>query len=211
MQGLIPLIQHWIGAYGFLGVFGAAILEEVISPIPSALVQGVAGVILFAGVALSPASIGHFLWTVSFASALGVTIGSLPYVWLARKIGLLLVEKYGKWIGVTHADIEKLRLKLEKTKWDSALFVGLRAFPLVPSVALAVYGGITEMNIFKYMALSMIGVFIRATVIGAIGWFAGNEISVITAGVSRLENLGLIVIIFIGASWWIWKKKQKKK
>lgn len=117
----------------------------------------------------------------------------------------------GKWIGVTIGDIKKLEQTLENTPWDDVLFVGMRAFPVIPSVALAVYGGIIEMSWTRYIMLSFVGVFIRATGLGILGWFFGNSLDSISGDIGRLENIGMIIVIIFCATWIIWTKLKNKK
>lgn len=211
MQHIIDIIQVWIGSYGFLGVIGAGIVEELISPIPSSLVQGFAGAVLFSGAPFTLSNIASFFLTVPLGSAIGVTVGSLPYLWFSRTIGLTIIDKYGTKIGVTHNDMEKLTKKMSATKWDEWLFVGLRAFPLIPNVALAIYGGITKMPLGKYVILSMIGIFIRGTIVGGLGWFAGNVLSDFSNISNALEKFGLVSLVIIMVGLFIWNKQRKKK
>ncbi len=209
MHALLVMIQGWIGSFGFVGVFLASVAEEVISPIPSALVQGVSGVVLFSGIPVTGHSLFLFFLTVPVPAALGVTLGSLPYVWLARKYGLAMIDRWGKWIGVSIDDLHKLEKKLAATAWDDIAYVGMRAFPVIPSVALAIYGGIIEMSWWRYSILSFIGVFIRATGLGLLGWLFGNTLDSVSSNVSRLENFGMIVCILLACSWFVWNKTKK--
>ncbi len=210
MQIFLVTIQSWIGAYGFIGVFFASIAEELISPIPSSVVQMFSGVILFSGVDFSWQSIGWFLLSVSIPAAVGVTIGSLPYVWLSRKYGIAVIDRWGKWAGVTMDDIRSLESKFKKTAWDDVVFVLLRAFPVIPSIALAIYGGIIEMSWWRYILLSCIGVFIRATAIGIIGWAFGNTLESVSSGVNLFENIGLVLTIVLVGGWFVWRKSGSK-
>ncbi len=208
LELMITLAQSWIGAHGFLGVFGASLLEELVSVIPSSIVQGAAGTILFLGVPFSLATFFEFLWKVSFASALGVSLGSLPYVWASRFFGLRIIDRYGSWIGVSHEDINKLEARLQNSRYDEIIFTLLRAVPLFPSIAFAVYGGIVEMNIVKYMLLSFVGVFIRATALGLVGWLVGNTVS---GGIDVLEKIGIIMIVVCTVFWVFLHKRKKTK
>lgn len=211
MELLITTLQHWIQFAGGLGVFAASIVEEVISLIPSSAVQMGAGIFIMGGVPISLFAIGKLLIEIALPAALGVTLGSLPYVWLARKYGLLMIDKWGKWIGVSVHDIRNLEEKLAKTAWDDIAFVAMRAFPVIPSVALAVYGGIIEMSWWRYILLSFIGVFIRATGLATIGWLFGNAAGSVAAGMGTLENIGLLVIGFtLIFFWWTYRNKKKK-
>lgn len=160
---------------------------------------------------ISIGSILKLIVQISIPAALGVTLGSLPYVWLARKYGIKMIDRWGKWIGVTVDDIKKLEQKLDQTAWDDVLFVGMRAFPVIPSVALAVYGGIIEMSWTRYVILSFIGVFIRATGLGIVGWLFGNQIDTVSSGVGALENIGMIVVGILIISLIFWSKSRTKK
>lgn len=210
MDSLIHILQQWIAAAGGFGVFGASIMEEVFSLIPSSLVQMGAGIFIMNSDPVSVVSILKLIFQISIPAALGVTIGSLPYVWLARKFGIKIIDRWGKWIGVSVKDIKDLEERLDATSWDDVAFVGMRAFPVIPSVALAVYGGMIEMSWWKYCLLSFVGVFIRSTGLGIVGWLFGNTIDSVSSGVSTLENLGLVVVgILIVSAVWMLKRKKK--
>jgi membrane protein DedA with SNARE-associated domain len=211
MEIFIQTLQHWIQIAGGFGVFAASIVEELISLIPSSMVQMAAGIFIMGGDHISIGSILKLIVQISVPAALGVTLGSLPYVWLARKYGIKMIDRWGKWIGVKVQDIKDLEKKLENTPWDDVLFVGMRAFPVIPSVALAVYGGIIEMSWTRYVILSFIGVFIRATGLGIVGWLFGNQIDTVSSGVGALENIGMIVVGILIISLIFWSKSRTKK
>jgi membrane protein DedA with SNARE-associated domain len=211
MEIFIQTLQHWIQIAGGFGVFAASIVEELISLIPSSMVQMAAGIFIMGGDHISIGSILKLIVQISVPAALGVTLGSLPYVWLARKYGIKMIDRWGKWIGVKVQDIKDLEKKLENTPWDDVLFVGMRAFPVIPSVALAVYGGIIEMSWTRYVILSFIGVFIRATGLGIVGWLFGNQIDTVSSGMGTLENIGMVTIGVLIASFIIWSKSRTKK
>ncbi len=213
MDFFIHSLQQWIAAAGGLGVFAASIVEELISLIPSSLVQMGAGIFIMNGDPVNIFSILKLIFQISIPAALGVTIGSLPYVWLARKFGIKMVDRWGKWVGVSVSDIKELEEKLAKTSWDDVAFVAMRAFPVIPSVALAIYGGMVEMSWWRYIILSFIGVFIRATGLGIVGWLFGNTIDTVSSDIGRLENIGLVVIglFLITFFWWLKRRKKAKK
>ncbi|MEI8223997.1 MAG: VTT domain-containing protein [bacterium] len=206
MESIIAVLQHWIQVAGGLGVFGASVFEEVFSIIPSSVVQTAAGIFIMAGLPINVMSVLKLIVQVAIPSALGVTVGSLVYVWLARKFGILLIEKHGKWIGVSMGHIRKLEKKLENSKWDDVVFVFLRAFPAVPAVALAVYAGILEMPWKKYMVLTFIGVFIRATLLGFMGWMFRDSFTYLNDRVSTIATEILLGLLVIGVVYLVFSK-----
>lgn len=210
MEQIILVIQQLIITAGGWGVFGASILEEVFSPIPSSLVQTTAGIFIMGGTAVSFAGFMKLLFLVSLPAGLGVTIGSLPYVWAMRRYGTVGIEKYGKYIGVTKTDLDKWEQKTHTTYWDDIVFIGMRAFPVIPSVMLALYAGMVRMNYVRYFFLSTAGVVIRATGLGLVGWLIGTTVTSITSIVNYGEQLGL-VIVALAILWYIYKYYTNKR
>lgn len=95
MEIFIQTLQHWIQIAGGFGVFAASIVEELISLIPSSMVQMAAGIFIMGGDHISIGSILKLIVQISIPAALGVTLGSLPYVWLARKYGIKIIDRWG--------------------------------------------------------------------------------------------------------------------
>lgn len=210
MEFFTQTIQYWIVHVGPAGVFLASVLEEVISIIPSSLVQILSGSFMMMGYNLSFLHILLLIIKVTIPAALGVTIGSLPYVWLARKYGITIIDRWGKWIGVSVEDVSLLQERFEKTKMDDIVFVLMRAFPVIPSVALAIYGGVIKMSWLKYGILSFLGVCIRATVLGFVGWMSINALDQISSGVDHMEKIGLVTIGCVTILTLILLKRKKK-
>jgi hypothetical protein len=74
MDFFITTIQHWIQTAGALGVFGASIAEELISPIPSSMVQMGAGDFIKCFSAVNAHSIEKHINEISITAELGVKI-----------------------------------------------------------------------------------------------------------------------------------------
>lgn len=212
MNELLFIIHGWIVSLGALGVFGASLAEELISIIPSAAVQTAAGAFMMSGYAWSFSSIVRLVTTVVIPASLGVMIGSLPYMYLARKYGQTTIDRFGKYIGVTNADIYKISQKMEKSRWDEVLFILARAFPVIPSIALAFYAGIVRMSLPRYVITTLIGVAIRSTIFGIVGWLFTSWVASLQSISDTLEQggIGLLCVCVIYVLWRIHKKYFKK-
>ena len=209
LQEIIYRIGSWVVEYGALGVFGASIVEEVVSIIPSSLVQLGAGFFLLGGVPLGWASLGKLFLTVSIPAALGVFVGSLPLYTIGYWGGELAIGKYGRWIGLRSDDLIAWKQKLDASSWDDVVFFIGRAFPLLPSIVLAVFGGLVRMNLFRYSILTVFGVSVRASILGFIGWQLGAAYASYSSYFDHLEYVGLV--IFAGVIAWFWYKKRRSK
>lgn len=213
MNELLYIIHGWIVSLGALGVLGASVAEEVISIIPSAAVQTAAGAFMMSGYSFSLHSCIRLFFVVVIPLAVGVVVGSLPYVYIARRYGMVAIDRWGKYIGVHSSDIVRLQDKFSGTTWDDLAFIMARAFPIIPSIVLAVYAGVIQMSLLRYMITTAIGVALRATFFAIVGWLFSGWISSLQNITDTLEQvgIGLLCIVIIYALWRIHKKLFKNK
>jgi membrane protein DedA with SNARE-associated domain len=195
VENLVNLLEIYVLPWGAFGVFVASVLEEVVAPIPSALIMTMSGFIFVTG-GVSFASISTLIFVVAIPAALGVTVGSYFIYFIARYGGKFTIEKWGKYIGLYSSDIEKLQNKLSGTKKDEILIGSARILPIVPSVAISAFCGIMEMNLVKYFFITLIGTFFRGLILGAIGWQVGNVYEMYADIIGSIEKIVLLSTIF---------------
>ncbi len=201
IEHFISLLQTHVLPLGAFGVFLASIIEEVAAPIPSALIMTMAGFLLVSG-PISVSSVIALIFKVAIPAALGVTIGSYLVFYIAKFGGQTIIDKFGKYVGLYYRDVENFKLKMSGTNKDE-LIIGLaRVLPVFPSVVVSAFCGIIGMNPLKYFIISVIGIFFRGIILGAIGWQVGNIYSKYAGLISSIENVVLLstiaaVLIFI--------------
>ncbi len=210
VETLVHFLQTNILPFGVIGVFLASVIEEVIAPIPSALVMTMSGFLFVSG-PISFSSILALIFKVALPAALGVTLGSYVIYFAARWGGKYIIEKWGKYLGLYWSDVEKLKSKLNGTKRDEWLIGIARIIPFVPSVAISAFCGILEMNLAKYFTITFIGIFLRGLVLGTIGWQAGNVYEKYAEKIDSLEDWFLISTILALVIFIVLKYKSRKK
>ena len=210
IESLVDFLQTAILPWGALGVFVASVIEEVLAPIPSAVIMTVSGFIFVTG-PVSVKAISALIFKVAIPAALGVTLGSYVIYFVARFGGRFVIEKWGKYIGLYWTDIEKLQNSLKGTRKDEFIIGGARVLPFIPSVAISAFCGILEMNVIKYFFISFIGVFFRGIILGILGWQVGNVYEKYTDTLSSIENIVLISTIFILGIFIVVKYKGRSK
>lgn len=208
ISSLIPLLEKFIIPLGGYGVFVAEVIEEIIVPIPSAVILLSSGFIFLKG-SLTLALIFKLFFTIAIPATLGLTLGSLVIYALAYKGGKPFLDKYEKWLGINWKDVENINVKFENKSFDEWSIVLARVFPIIPSVLIAIFCGITRMPVKKYIFLTLIGAFFKSLLLGIIGWKVGGLYIRYAVTISKIENLVLIffVILFIG---YVFYKKSKK-
>jgi len=196
IETLVTFLQENILPLGAGGVFLASVIEEVVAPIPSALVMALSGFLFVSG-PINVWNILSLIFLVAVPAAFGVTLGSLfiyGVAWWGRKAALL---KWGKWIGLSWNDIEVLKARLEKSKKDEKTIILARVIPIIPSVAISALCGFIQMRPFKYIRLTFLGMFIRAIILASLGWQVGNVYYRYVELISRFEKYILIIILIL--------------
>lgn len=205
-----------VSSFGVAGVFFASILEEVVVIIPSSLIQLGAGFFLLHGVPLSIIGFGKVALFVALPAAVGVLLGSLPVYYLAYYGGEPAIRKWGKWFLVRWSQIERLSARLAKRKSTFWLFALLKFLPAVPSVVVTGFCGAVRIPLGRYAAITLVGVFARALMLGTMGWLAGGLYQSLITGFNRAESIGTVLIaaVVLGGLGYVYvhaKKVRSKK
>ena len=101
IDSIIQTIQTLVTTYGAFGIFLGALIEEVISVIPSAAVIMFSGFFVMGGLPIDTTSVYKLLISVSLPVALGLTLGSLLIYSLAYYFGAPFINRFGKYFGVS--------------------------------------------------------------------------------------------------------------
>jgi len=194
IESAVTFLQMHVIPLGTLGVFLASFIEEVIAPIPSAVVVITAGFLFLSG-PFSILLLKTSLLSIALPAAIGVTIGSLPFYYVSYYFGETAIRRWGKWFGFSWSSIEKIEKSFRYSYADEAILFGLRIFPIVPNVALNIFFGIVRMNIWRYLLFSFLGTYIRALILALIGWQVGALYYSYATLISSMENTLAIVIL----------------
>lgn len=158
------------GAWGALGFFVGAFLEEIALPLPSPLL--LIGVAFFVGKPLlSVVILSKILFMVILPITVGATLGSFLVYILAYYGGKSAIDRWGKRWGVTWDEVEKFRAKMSKTRSDEMVLFLSRCLPFTPTTLLTIIAGIVRMNPWVYVVLTFLGILVRVTAL-----FAGSLI-----------------------------------
>lgn len=205
-------IQNHILPLGAFGVFLGSFLEEVIAPIPSAVIQLASGFIFVQG----PISLSNFFRLFLFVivpASVGVTFGSIFVYGLAFYFGKATLIKWGKWFGLVWNDVVKIQNKFENSVFDGWALIISRAIPIIPSVAISAFSGLIRINLKKYLIYTFFGTLVRAGVLGFVGWQVGNVYIRYAKIINSFENiiLGVIILIVILALVFGWFRRKNIK
>lgn len=195
----------------FVFIFIGSIVEEIIAPIPSVAISTLAGTL-----AKTQEYSIFALFLLAIFSSLGKTFGATILYIVSDKAEDFIMNKIGKRIGVTHAEVEKLGKYFNNSYKDYIIFILLRAVPIIPSPPLSIGSGVIKLNMKLYVISTFIGSVIRSVIFITFGYMGISIYKNFTDKISSTESL-LQILFFIAISIfivWIYYKRavlNKKK
>jgi membrane protein DedA with SNARE-associated domain len=139
------------------------------------------------------ASQGHFhLWEVMTIAAVGAMLGDNAGYYIGHKIGRSALERYGRYVGLTHHRIAHMDRYFEshgdKTILVARFITGLRVFA-------ALLAGSSRMQWRTFAIFNMLGALLWAFVITLAGYFFGRSWEVLERWIKGTGMIALAIAI----------------
>jgi membrane protein DedA with SNARE-associated domain len=166
-------MESFLSEAGLAAVFLFGFLEACCVPIPSEITFGFAGVL---------AGEGHFsIVAVIIVGTVAELLGSFVAYAVGRVGGRPLVHKYGRYLLISHADIDRAeRFFAGRGAW--AVPVG-RCLPVVRTFV-SIVAGFIEMPALLFGVLSLIGTAVWVTAISLVGYSLSSTWQSIAHGIA---------------------------
>lgn len=177
--------------FTFIGAF----IEELIAPIPSPIVMTLGG-----SLAASQGSGWDWLLILALIGAVGKTIGSYLVYWLSDKGEDLVLTKFGKFLGVSHKEVEVIGKYLNHGWHDDILLFLFRAIPIMPTAPVSIVCGLIKLNLRTYIVSTFFGTLVRNVFYLYLGYTSLDTLESLNEGIDSLEKFGYIILLgLIGA------------
>lgn len=178
---------YLIESLGYWGIFLGMTIESACIPLPSEIIMTFAGYVVYEG--------KMAFWGVVLVGTLGNLIGSLIAYYVGWWGGRPLLEKYGKYILITHNKLNLADEWFEKYGHEAVLISrmlpGLRTFISLPA-------GITHMNLKKFILYTVVGSLPWCFVLTYIGVLMGPNWTTIESYFRYLDIIvGIGIVVFI--------------
>ena len=190
VSALTNFVIHTISALGYGGVILLMAIESACIPLPSEIIMPFAGFLVAQG--------RFSLLGIALAGAVGNSLGSMFTYWIGDKGGRPLFEKYGKYILVSHHDINIADRFFAKYGSLSS-FLG-RLLPVVRTF-ISVPAGIFREDFKKFLFFSFAGSFLWSLFLGFLGMKLGEQWSHLRDKFHGFDTVIIILIILAGAYW----------
>jgi membrane protein DedA with SNARE-associated domain len=170
--------------YGYLALIIFAFVEACCIPISSEITFAAAGLL---------AHEGHLsLPLVILIGTLAEMGGSLTSYWIGRRGGRTLLDKYGKWVLVSHTDVDRAeRFFAGRGTWIVAV---ARVLPLVRCFA-SFGAGLVEVPAAPFAIFSLIGTAVWASALSLLGYSLYSTVHKFFHSFSLIGGALLVVMI----------------
>ena len=193
------LVTQLYEAVGYLGVALWVAIESVIVPIPSELVLPFAGFLVGEGTAIEPLTGSPWsLWLTVLAGTLGATVGALIAYAIGAWGGRPVLERWGKWIGITADDLDKADGFFAK-HGEAASFFG-RMIPVIRSLV-SFAAGVAHMPLLKFTVFTFLGSLPWTALLVFAGVQLGANWETVGGFLKSIEYLVLAGLVAIALAW----------
>jgi len=190
---LAGFIIGTISALGYGGIVLLMAIESACIPLPSEIIMPFSGYLVFTG--------QMQLWAVALAGASGCVLGSLLAYWLGAVGGRPLVEKYGRYVLISHHDLD-LADRWFQRHGDITIFIG-RLLPVVRTF-IAFPAGVARMPLWRFNLYTFAGSFIWCWALAWIGMQLGQNWNTLGIYFHRFDAL-IGVVLLAGIIWYVWR------
>lgn len=185
MENFQHLIVGLVDQYGYFGLFIALVLGNMGFPIGSELVLPAAGGLT---------ATGHLsnLWLTVAVAVAGELGGNTIAYAIGRFGGEPLLERYGKYVHITHERLGMMHKFFER--WGTFAIFICRFLPVIRGIA-AYPAGIAEMNLVQFYLWTLAGSAIFCSGLVLLGYSAGGHLDVILPLLKRGGYVALALAV----------------
>jgi membrane protein DedA with SNARE-associated domain len=200
---IIAILAHFIietiSASGYLGIVILMGIESACIPLPSEIIMPFSGYLVFRG--------DFELIRVGLAGAFGCLVGSVPAYYLGLYGGRPLVERYGKYVLISHRDLDLADRWFERYG-DWAIFFS-RLLPVVRTF-ISFPAGVARMNFHRFVIYTFLGSFPWCLGLAYIGMKMGENWDTLRGYFHQFDVI-IGGAIALGIAYYVWHHLKGRK
>lgn len=162
----------------------ASFAEEIVAPIPSGPVMLVMGSLAAVQGYALPALAG-----LAVTAAAGKLAGALVVYVVADKAEDVILTRFAKFFGITHAQIESFGNRLGNGWKDYVLLTLLRALPFVPSAVISAGSGLLKVRLRLFVVATFLGSILRDFAFLYVGFIGLESATMLVSQFDTAESL----------------------
>jgi membrane protein DedA with SNARE-associated domain len=203
MEKIITILASFIiGGISALGYAGVAIMmaiESMCIPLPSEIIMPFSGFLV---------SQGRFtLIGIAIAGSIGSVIGSAIAYWVGIAGGRAFIEKYGKYILISHHDLN-IADRFFNKYGNAAVFFS-RMLPVVRTF-ISLPAGIARMNFTKFVLYTFLGSLPWCFGLGYLGVKLGDNWNTLGVYFHKFDAI-IGILVLLGIAWFVKRHLRVRK
>ena len=193
---LTAFIVATISTLGYAGIVLLMAIESACIPLPSEIIMPFSGYLVYTG--------RFNLWLVGIAGAVGCVAGSMVAYWVGMYGGRPLIEKYGRYILISHHDLDLADRWF--TKYGEAIVFIARLLPVIRTF-IAFPAGVARMNIPRFIIYTFAGSLPWCLGLAYVGQLLGEQWDKNPTLKSWFHRFDFVIgiAIVLAVTWWIWR------
>lgn len=189
-------MEHFLETWGYVAVFGLSFISAMGLPVGAELAVIYGGVLASGQIPHEPHHLN--LVAVIVLATLGELLGSLAGYLIGLYGGRALVDRFGKYVLLTHRDLDRADAWFARHGEPLVLFG--RFIPLLRSFV-SFAAGLGEMAIGKFVAFTIIGCAVWCTALASLGFALGSSYNHVLKGFSDagylLAALAVVAVVLL--------------
>ena len=197
IEWLSNLVIGMIKASGYGGVFFTMAIERACIPFPSEVIMPFAGFVVSEG--------KMTLWAITMAGALGNLFGSIVAYLVGAYGGRPFLERYGKYLLISHKKLEIADRWFNKYGSKAVFFS--RMMPIIRTF-ISLPAGIARMNFIKFCIYTFVGALPWCLLLGYLGVLLGPQWEKMRPYFHILDIV--VAVCIVGAVIYLVVRRRKK-
>lgn len=186
ISAITMFIIKSISSLGYFGILVMMAIESACVPLPSEIIMPFAGFLV---------ATGKFnLWGVTLFGALGCVIGSILAYTIGIYGGRVFIEKYGKYLFISHRDLQIADDFFNKYG-SKAIFLS-RLMPVIRTF-ISLPAGIAKMNFAKFVIYTFLGSLPWCFALAYLGKKLGDHWDILEIYFHKLDIIIILAILIL--------------
>ena len=181
-------------ALGYSGVVLLMAIESACIPLPSEIIMPFSGYLVYKG--------DFNLWLVGIAGAFGCVLGSLVAYWLGMYGGRPLIEKYGRYVLISHQDLDLADRWF--ARFGEVIVFASRLLPVIRTF-IAFPAGVARMNLKRFVIYTFAGSLPWCLGLAYVGQKLGEQWDKNPTLKTLFHRFDFVIgiLVVLAVAWWV--------
>jgi membrane protein DedA with SNARE-associated domain len=196
----VDWILQTIGDVGYVGIFFLMALESSFFPFPSEVVMIPAGFLAYQG--------NMNIYGAIASGTAGSLAGALFNYYLAQRIGRPLLLRFGRYVFLGDAALEKIEKYFaahgEISTFNGRLIPGVRQYISLPA-------GLARMHLGRFCLYTALGAGLWVAVLGVLGFLLGSQEELLRENLNRLTVAALVLVAVTTLAYYVRHRRKRAR